>query len=148
MHICIGIPSLSLSYEGGEICLPVCWESGERKRNLKDGTLYNRFLVLLLALTNENVDANASTHTLSYPNKSSKREKCYGETLLASIIIILNQQTTMHWRAGKNEIEKNVKIDDENSCRLTCLFTKNAYGQGVFFFPSLLLPAHTYMQAK
>ena len=39
-----------------------------------------------------------------------------------------------------------MKIDDENSCSLTtCLFTKNAYNQGVFFsfFLALLLPKYS-----
>lgn len=76
-------------------CRCVCVRR-EKRRNLKDGTLYNRFLLVLsFALANENEE-----HAQSNKTGRANEEKCYAETLLANIIIIiiLNRQTAVMYR--------------------------------------------------
>jgi hypothetical protein len=110
-----------------------------KKRNLKDGTLHIRFLVLSLAYWDE-WKRRARTHTYKYIEE--KKEKCYGETLLA-MITRPTSGCAMARKKKRNKRER--EFNDENSCWLTCLFAKERIRARCFlFFPCSSFHIHIH----
>jgi len=120
-----------------EICLYMyrLKSEGKKNRNLKDGTLYIRFLVLSLAYLDE-WKRRARTHIQIH---RAKKEKCYGETLLAMITRPTNGCALAR---KKSEIRENVNLTTKNSWWLTCLFAKERIQPRCFLF--FLAPPSTY----
>ncbi len=109
-----------------------------KNRNLKDGTLHIRFLVLSLAYLDE-WKRGARTHIQIH---RAKEEKCYGETLLA---MITRPTNGLRWREKKRN-KREREFDDENSCWLACLFAKGRIQPRcfLFFFPCSSFHTYTY----